>query len=244
MGFSRNPFRWNRRIRHEDGFLRLVWGLGTRAVERSADDYPRMVALSHPTLRPENSAARIRRYSQRYIDLIDLEENRFRTRPVHDVLDLDYPFLRQIAMLHHGDFIQDILSPASVERNDALVLTLDPLTRDRKFIKLLRTALMRLEQAYQTPVDIEFTVEILPDYPQPDYRLYILQCRPLSQRDDAQPVAIPEKLPEEISSSTPSAWFHTGASSASVTSSSSIRASIGASRATPTGSSWAGLSAG
>lgn len=197
VGFSRNPFRWNPRIRQEDGFLRLVWGLGTRAVERSADDYPRMVALSHPTLRPENSAARIRRYSQRYIDLIDLEENRFRTLPIHDVLDPDYPYLRQIAMVYRGDFLQDILSPASLDPDDPLVITLDPLTRDRKFVRLLRTALMRLEQAYQNPVDIEFTVEIRPDYPQPDYRLYILQCRPLSQREDARPVTIPEELPEE-----------------------------------------------
>jgi hypothetical protein len=197
VGFSRNPFRWNPRIRHEDGFLRLVWGLGTRAVERSADDYPRMVALSHPTLRPETSAARIRRYSQRYIDLIDLDENRFRSLPIYDVLGLDYPFLRQIAMVHRDDYLQDILSPASLDDSDALVITLDPLTHDRKFIKLLRTTLMRLEQAYQTPVDIEFIVEIRPDYPQPDYRLYILQCRPLSQRADSQPVSIPDKLPAD-----------------------------------------------
>ena len=77
------------------------------------------------------------------------------------------------------------------------MITLDPLTRDRKFVRLLRTALMRLEQAYQNPVDIEFTVEIRPDYPQPDYRLCILQCRPLSQREDARPVTIPEEVPEE-----------------------------------------------
>ncbi len=196
VGFSRNPFRWNSRIRQEDGFLRLVWGLGTRAVERSADDYPRMVALSHPTLRPEASAARIRRYSQRYVDLIDLQENRFGTLPIHDVLDPDYPFLRQIAMVYRGDYLQEILSPATLAQDEPLVITLDPLTRDSKFVRLLRTALMRLERAYQNPVDIEFTVEILPDYPQPDYRLHILQCRPLSQREDGRPVTIPEELPE------------------------------------------------
>jgi hypothetical protein len=30
VGFSHNPFRWSPKIRREDGFLRLVWGLGTR----------------------------------------------------------------------------------------------------------------------------------------------------------------------------------------------------------------------
>src|SRR5690606_26370769 len=51
VGFSRNPFRWNPKIERDAGFLRLVWGMGTRAVDRVSDDYPRMIALSHPTLR-------------------------------------------------------------------------------------------------------------------------------------------------------------------------------------------------
>ena len=52
VAFSENPFRWNSKIRREDGFLRMVWGMGTRAVDRVANDYPRMIALSHPQLRP------------------------------------------------------------------------------------------------------------------------------------------------------------------------------------------------
>ena len=36
--------------------MRLVWGLGTRAVDRVGNDYPRLVALSHPLLHPEASA--------------------------------------------------------------------------------------------------------------------------------------------------------------------------------------------
>lgn len=197
VGFSQNPFRWNPNIRREDGLLRLVWGLGTRAVERSADDYPRLVALSHPALRPEVSVGQIRRYSQRYVDLIDLAENRFRTLPVHEVLDANYPFLRQIAMINRGDYLEELLSVGSVEDSGSLVITLDPLTRDRKFVKLMRMALMRLERAYQTPVDVEFTVEILPNYPHPDYKLHILQCRPLSQRDEGGPVTIPADLPSQ-----------------------------------------------
>ena len=34
VAFSRNLYRWAPQIRREDGFARLVWGLGTRAVER------------------------------------------------------------------------------------------------------------------------------------------------------------------------------------------------------------------
>jgi hypothetical protein len=71
VAFSHNPFRWTPKIRRKDGFLRMVWGLGTRAVDRVANDYPRMVALSHPDLRPEIGAVEIRRYSQHYADVRD-----------------------------------------------------------------------------------------------------------------------------------------------------------------------------
>ena len=91
VAFSRNFYRWSPQIKREDGFLRLVWGLGTRAVERIGNDYPRLVALSHPLLHPEDSPKAIRRYSQQFVDLIDLEENAFKTLPVSAVLDPHYP---------------------------------------------------------------------------------------------------------------------------------------------------------
>ncbi|MCA9944609.1 MAG: hypothetical protein KC449_14065, partial [Anaerolineales bacterium] len=45
VGFSRNPFRWHPKIKRESGFLRIVWGIGTRAVDRVDNDYPRMISL-------------------------------------------------------------------------------------------------------------------------------------------------------------------------------------------------------
>jgi len=77
------------------------------------------------------------------------------------------------------------------------VLTFNFLTRDRKFVRLLRTALRRLEDRYQRPVDVEFTVTIIPDYPYPSYKLNILQCRPLSQRTQGGIVEFPENVPDE-----------------------------------------------
>ena len=43
VAFSRNEFRWSSRIKREDGLVRLVPGLGTRAVDRLSDDYPVLV---------------------------------------------------------------------------------------------------------------------------------------------------------------------------------------------------------
>jgi pyruvate,water dikinase len=44
VAFSHNEFRWSPRIEREDGLLRLVPGLGTRAVDRLSDDYPVLLA--------------------------------------------------------------------------------------------------------------------------------------------------------------------------------------------------------
>ena len=79
VAFSRNLYAWTDRIDPAQGMIRLVFGLGTRAVNRVGNDYPRMIAVSHPQLRPE-SGARIAKYSQWEVDLIDLEKNEFATR--------------------------------------------------------------------------------------------------------------------------------------------------------------------
>ena len=56
VAYSYSPIVWNPRLKREEGFMRLVMGLGTRAVDRIAGDYPRMVNLSHPQLRPDVDA--------------------------------------------------------------------------------------------------------------------------------------------------------------------------------------------
>ena len=95
-----------------------VWGLGTRAVDRVDKDYPRMIGLSHPQLRPETTASAIRQHSQWYIDVVDLEDNQFKTVPVRAVLDADYPHLRALASIDEGDYFQGILSAAGIENTD------------------------------------------------------------------------------------------------------------------------------
>jgi hypothetical protein len=197
VGFSQNPFRWNAKIRREDGFVRMVWGLGTRAVARVSSDYPRMIALSHPQLRPETDPKLIRQYSQWLVDIIDLKDNEFKTMPVNELLNADYPELRYIASVDKGDYLQELVSVASADKDTRFVLTFNYLTRDRNFVKLLRLALRRLEDAYRRPVDVEFTIDIIPNYPYPDYRLNVLQCRPLSQRKEGGIIEFPKDVPAE-----------------------------------------------
>ena len=100
VAFSRNLYAWNDRIDTRQGIIRLVFGLGTRAVERVGSDYPRMIAISHPHLRPE-VGAKVAKYSQRQMDLLDLETNQFETHFLTDVLaDGEYPNLSPVRFGH------------------------------------------------------------------------------------------------------------------------------------------------
>ena len=72
--FSRNVYAWNPKIKKEAGLVRLVYGLGTRAVDRVGSDYPRMIPLSHPQLRPEVTAEQIRKYSQKQVDVLNPQD--------------------------------------------------------------------------------------------------------------------------------------------------------------------------
>ncbi len=197
VAFSRNYFRWSPEIRSEDGFVRLVWGLGTRAVDRIGDDYPRLVALSHPLLHPDDSSKAIRRYSQQFVDVIDLEQNSFQTLPIAQVLDPHYPVLRYIAEVDQGGYLSPIRSLIREDEIDKLVLTFDPLLNRTRLADRMREVLEILETHYKAPVDTEFTVRIKdPETTQPEAEICILQCRPQSHLKDSE-ARLPKNLPVE-----------------------------------------------
>jgi len=197
VAFSRNLYRWSPQIRRDDGFMRLVWGLGTRAVDRVGDDYPRLVALSHPLLHPESSIKETRRYSQRYVDLIDLESNTFKTLPVDEVLDSRYPALRYLAQVDQGGYLTPLR--LSLRESDVrnLVLTFDELLRRTELAPKLIKMLQLLEKHYKSPVDTEFTVGIEnTTSTQPEVKISLLQCRPQSHLQE-EIARIPQNLQVE-----------------------------------------------
>jgi pyruvate, water dikinase len=176
VAFSQNLYAWSDRIDPGKGMIRLVFGLGTRAVNRVGSDYPRMVAVSHPSLRPE-VGMKIVKYSQKNVDVLDLESNEFTTRPLTEVLaHADYPNLDLIASTLIDGHIQDpVYSPLAVRPQD-LVLTFNNLIKQTGLIKIMENLLAKLEKAWGQPVDIEFTTLIEKDR---TIRINLLQCRPL-----------------------------------------------------------------
>jgi len=198
VAFSRNLYRWAPQIRREDGFVRLVWGLGTRAVERVGNDYPRLIALSHPLLRPSSDPKSIRLYSQQYVDLIDLEKNEFATEPIHTVLNSDYPPLRFLAQTEEDGYFVSLKSRIINGDTNRLVLTFDDLLRRTPFAERMRTILGVLEKGYRSPVDVEFclTIHVGGDGSS-DLVITLLQCRPQSHLVDTGNASVPSDIPLE-----------------------------------------------
>lgn len=195
VAFSRNPHRWNTRIKPAEGFVRLVLGMGTRAVDRVANDYPRMIALSHPSLRPEVTPRQIKRYSQHFVDLIDLRENEFKTIPLNETPLKEIRALRYLVSIDEGDHLRAMISGRSNANPEQMVLTFDQLLKKTKFASIIKQTLQLLETHYKRPVDIEFVMNVQYNHPDLELKLTLLQCRPLSSRVDTELHQIPSNIP-------------------------------------------------
>lgn len=198
VAFSRNLYRWAPQIKREDGFVRMVCGLGTRAVDRVGNDYPRIIALSHPLLRPSTNPETIQRCSQQYIDLIDLKENKTKTLEAKNVIEGDYPPLRYLAQLLEEGYFAPLQSRLLESDRSKVVLTFDELIRRTTFAEQMKKILKLLEKSYQTPVDMEFTLRLDRDpVNNPHVKFTILQCRPQSQLTESTENEIPAFLAEK-----------------------------------------------
>lgn len=192
LSYSRNPFCWTPEIKADDGFLRLVAGLGVRAVERVSQDYPRLVPMGRPQLRPETTVEGIRNYSQRYLSAVNLESGQIDTLPVAFGLEENPHALSKLAVRDLGDELVPLSDGDTMSGDDPIVLTFDGLTSDETFLAIVRDMLEELQGAYLGPVHLEFAAEFTDgDEESPEetvpYRFYILESRPLFQPAIAQP---------------------------------------------------------
>jgi hypothetical protein len=191
VAFSRNLYAWNDRIDIRQGVIRLVFGLGTRAVERVGSDYPRMIAISHPRLRPE-VGVKVSKYSQHQMDLLDLKANQFDSRFLADVLtDGDYPHLYLFLSVMRDNYPYDPISGKVDGNADKWVLTFNNLIHRTDFVPFMGNILARLEEAYGQPVDIEFTASVEAGE---RVRINLLQCRPLFMPGSLVDVSVPTSL--------------------------------------------------
>ncbi len=193
VALSRNLYVWTDRIDPRKGIIRLVFGLGTRAVERVGVDYPRMIPVGNPWLRPE-VGIQVAKYSQRLLDLIDLQENQFATRRFGEVIEDDYPDLHLfVSEVREGDLYDPVARYIQAPARD-LVLTFNNLIGRTAFVNVIGEMLRVLEEVYGHPVEIEFTASPTADG---RIRVNLLQCRPMWIAGAANPVSVPEDVPPE-----------------------------------------------
>lgn len=192
VAFSTNEFRWSPRIKREDGLLRLVPGLGTRAVDRLSDDYPVLITPGQPGLRVNTTTDEIVRYSPKMVDVINRETGAFESISVHSLLreyGSSIPMLRRIVSIVDEDRIRRPGTLGIDFEKEEAVVTFEGLVSDTSFVSRMGMLLEVLSSQLGTPVDIEFACD--------GTDLYLLQCRPQSHSFEGGPAPIPRNLPKE-----------------------------------------------
>ena len=186
VGYSSNLYVWDRGIDMDAGMLRIVLGLGTRAVDRPHEDYARIVTLDDPLRKRAVEEGEQRRYSQRFVDVLSLPENELVTVPLSTILGGAAGAPRSDIAADWELFVspdEGALRRYRERRREpavpAVICDLQGLLAATDFAAVMREVLAVLAEAYDYPVDIEFTVNIRADG---QYRFGIVQCRPLQTR--------------------------------------------------------------
>lgn len=156
-GLSQNPWHKEDKSHAQDGCLRLTLGLDERVHTPLQDIKACIITLSNPSYLADS-----KKLIQKKVKVVDLQENSFKVLPISDILQENYPY---------RPYLLD---------NQTNQLTYDYFIRDGKFVRLMRTALARLEKTYGVPVQFEFALEINDTPGIADYKLYILQCHTAS----------------------------------------------------------------
>ena len=186
VGYSHSAYCWMKGMDPSAGMLRLVMGLGTKAVDRTGKDYPRIVSLDRPTVTTAKTIAEKHRFSQRYANLIDLNEVAFTEKLCTDLAPLLSVKARNAVMEHDRD-AENILRERGAYQ-PVLFASCEGLTNNNTFVALMHDILKTLEKAYDNPVDIEYTVNIGEDG---SFVLSLLQCRPLQSLSGENAVQLP-----------------------------------------------------
>jgi hypothetical protein len=193
VGLSYNTYVWKNTIDPKAGMLRIVFGLGTRAVNRVEGDYPRIVSLDEPLLKPQSGLADERKYSQHEVDLLNITDNALQTISLSGLVS-ENPDLKIDLIGVRDAEMEERLRAGGSMHGEAWILNFDRLFTSTRFAADMKRILQTLETAYNYPVDIEFTANFTGDG---QYRINVLQCRPQQTRWLEKKVEIPDIIDNE-----------------------------------------------
>jgi pyruvate,water dikinase len=189
VAFSRNEFQWSPRIQREDGMIRLVPGLGTRAVDRVGNDYPILVSPRKPKLQVNTLISERIQYSPKYMDVINLKSGAIETVDAIEFFKEhadEFPYLNKLISIHKEGRLDNPPSILLNPKESEIVITFSNLFEKSDFIEKMKHILFLLEDKIGTPVDVEFASD--------GEKLYVLQCRPQSQARGMERKPIPKNV--------------------------------------------------
>ncbi|HPT72575.1 MAG TPA: PEP/pyruvate-binding domain-containing protein, partial [Candidatus Cloacimonadota bacterium] len=189
VAFSYNEFRWSPRLERDNGLLRLVPGLGTRAVDRIGDEYPLLLAPGQPSLRVNSNPDDILRYSPHRIDVIDLEKNSFVTHDLETIIAEvkdEYPLVEDIFSVYNDGIICEKSKLTIDFEKDNLLFTMNKYISSSPFLSDMRLLTNTLREKIGIGVDVEFAHD--------GKNLYILQCRGQGMSSENAPALIPQDI--------------------------------------------------
>ena len=190
VGNSTNLYVWDQKIDMSVGMIRLVFGLGTRAVDRTTSDYVRIVCLDDPMRLPPMDYTDVGKYSQHGVDLLSIKENAFTERPYEQVMAQDIKADKAL-FLRQDTAKMSRLRDLGYSAQPYTLLDFRQLLSSTEFPTLMKDMLSLLSRVYDYPVDIEFTANFTTSG---EFKVNLLQCRPLQTRGLGSSVAMPEVL--------------------------------------------------
>jgi len=189
VGNSSNLYVWDKSIDMEAGMLRLVFGLGTRAVDRTVGDYARIVSLDDPARLPPMHYQDERKFSQHYADVISIKDNSLITVKMEDILGYDLKADNDLFWRYDYKTADRLRELGYTDSRAAYVCDFKKLLTETEFPELMKDMLSMLSGIYDYPVDIEFTANFTRDN---RFKVNLLQCRPLQTRGLGRIVEVPQ----------------------------------------------------
>ena len=187
VGFSYSPYSPLPDMDNSKGMLRLVMGLGTKAVDRTKKDYPRIINLDKPEVTLVNDIKEKHRYSQHYLDVIDLKNISLHDIPVDEGLGIIQRYAKKLLVEHDRE--AERMFRDRGQRREIVFVNCEGIVKNSEFINVMKEILNTLQNAYDYPVDIEYTVNVGEDN---SFNINLLQCRPLQVSVNDEAIEMPE----------------------------------------------------
>jgi len=212
VGISYNTYVWNKDMSPDAGMLRIVLGMGTRAVDRVEGDYPRIVALDKPLLQPHANREDTIKYSQREVDVINIRNNEFETISLKDVPGKGMERVFDKVVIKDHEEARRLKKSGATEESSR-VINFNKLFSKDPFIEKMESIMKILEKKYNYPVDIEYTVNFTKEG---DFKINLLQCRPLQTRGLGHKVKMPSNISDKYVMFSSEGYFFGGNVSQSI----------------------------